>query len=84
MKSLSVLKFAVGVAVQAGVYKIISDIVDKNTEPKNKVDKVVIFFGKEGLTYLLSDITVNHVNLKLDNAALYMKNTFRKKAINNG
>lgn len=70
MSGLGIFKAAVGIVVGAGVSKIVEGVVHKNIdEPESKLEKVLIFAGTTGLSLLISDMTTDHLDTKIDIAA---------------
>ena len=70
MSGLGIFKSVVGIVVGAGVSNIVKEVVDKNVdEPDSKVEKFLISAGTFGLSLLISDLTTNHLDAKIDVAA---------------
>lgn len=75
MSGLGIFKAAVGIAVGAGVSEIVKGVVEKNMdEPDSKLSKFLIGAGTFGLTLLISDLTTDHLDTKIDMAADRIKN----------
>ncbi len=75
MNGLGIFKSVVGVVVGAGVSTIVKEVVHKNVdEPDSKVEKFLISAGTFGLSLLISDLTTDHLDTKIDIAASRINN----------
>jgi len=67
MTGLGIFKSVVGVVVGAGVSTIVKEVVAKNVDrPDSKVERFLIGAGSFGLSLLLSDLTTDHLDTKID------------------
>lgn len=76
MNGLGIFKSIVGVVVGAGVSHIIKEVVDKHVDKTecSRLEKALISAGAFGLTLLISDLTTDHLDTKIDIAAERIKN----------
>ena len=74
MNGLGIFKSVVGIVVGAGVSQIVKEVVHKNVEePESKWEKALITAGTFGLSILISDLTTDHLDTKIDIAASRIK-----------
>lgn len=67
MTGLGIFKSVVGVVVGAGVSTIVKEVVHKNVdEPDSKLERFLIGAGTFGLSLLISDLTTDHLDTKID------------------
>lgn len=75
MNGLSIFKSVVGIVVGAGVSQIVKEVVHKNVdEPESKTEKFLISASTFGLSLLISDLTTDHLDTKIDIAAERISN----------
>lgn len=76
MNGLGIFKSVVGVVVGAGVSHIVKEVVDKHVDKTecSRLEKALISAGAFGLTLLISDLTTDHLDTKIDIAAERIKN----------
>jgi len=67
MNGLGIFKSVVGVVVGAGVSTIVKEVVHKNVDkPDSKLERFLIGAGTFGLSLLISDLTTDHLDTKID------------------
>jgi large-conductance mechanosensitive channel len=71
VKTLDIAKTAVSIVVGAGTNKIISAIVDNNTEPESVRDKVAIKAGTITVSAMVAAKTKEYTDAKIDEAAAF-------------
>jgi len=76
--AVTVTKVVTGAVVAVGVSEIVKAIVDNNTKPETKVDKVLITAGRWGLSSFVADMTANHTEAKIEAVAAFLSKTFTK------
>lgn len=76
---LDIIKTAVNFAAGAGVSKVVHDIIQNNTDPEDLVDKTKVVVGSAVIGSMVADRASEHVNAKIDAAAVWMQNLKDKK-----
>lgn len=69
---LDLFKGAVGFVVGAGVASIVSGFVERVAPTDTPIQKVLVYAGKTGISWLATSKVVEHVNEKIDNGAEWL------------
>lgn len=77
MKKLYLAKTVVSTIVGAGTAKIVSAIVQNNTDPETVTDKVTITSGSLVLGMMAADISKRYTDAKIDDIAAFVKENFQ-------
>lgn len=78
MNKLNFVKAAVSLVVGSGISHIVKEIVDKNVESENTMQRIFVVAGRRGLSMVINDITKSHTDAKIDAAATWLQATFSK------
>lgn len=78
LDKLKIFKQGVGMIVGAGVANIVKEFVARVAPTETPVQKVLVFSGRVGIGMLVADKVKEHVDMKIDEAAEWVKDNFAK------
>lgn len=78
LDAVKILKAGVSLVVGAGVASIVHGFVLRVAPTDTKIQKVLVFAGRTGISMLVSDKVKEHINDKMDETHDWIKTNFSK------
>lgn len=78
MTKLELAKNAVSIVVGAGTSKIVSSIIQNNTNPKTLADKVSMSAGSMVIGMMVADAAKKYTDAQIDEVAVWYKTKVKK------